>query len=188
MRVIDNWDDIQERQAGDYDMPIPGAYIAKIFSVKDNEEKKCLEICWDFAEGAYIGENQATYFRAKFWPTRLFQSYKDSALGFLKAFKTAVEESNPGYRFDTRAIEALDGKKIGVVLGSEEYRKNDGSVGERLYVYQVRSIRSIQNGDFTVPKPKTLKSGTYSAGKNVYTRPASNEFAETGEDDGELPF
>lgn len=188
MRTIDNWDDIQERQEGDYDLPEPGAYIAKICSVRDDENKEYLEICWDFSEGVYTGENQRTYTRAGFWPIRLFRSYKESALGFFKAFKTAVEESNPGYRFDTRAVRALEGKKMGVVLGEEEYRKNDGSVGNRLYVYQVRSVQAIRTGDFTVPEIKTLKRETGTRAMAVDVYPGEREFAEIGEDDGELPF
>lgn len=185
MRHIEDWNAIQEKQDGAYDTPAPGGYIAEICSVTDNEQKEYLEICWDFTEGQYTGANRDTFIRAGFWPTRLFRSYKESALGFFKAFKTAVEESNPGYIFDDRAVDALRGKKLGIVLGEEEYRKNDGTVGTRLSVVQVRSVRSIRDGDFKIPDKKRLKDAPSSAG--YAGQSGGCTFAEI-EDDGELPF
>ena len=52
----------------------------------------------------------------------------------------------------------MKGKRIGVVLGEEEYRKEDGTVGTRLYVAAVRSVKAIQDGDFKVPALKKLGS------------------------------
>ena len=101
MRHIDDWDAIQE--AGEYENPVPGAYIAVIRGVEDVEEKEYLSIRWDFAEGAYKGANQETFDRAGFWPTVLIRSYKDTALRFFKSFKTSVEMSNKGYIFNDRA-------------------------------------------------------------------------------------
>ena len=40
----------------------------------------------------------------------------------------------------------------------EEYQKRNGEIGERPYVYQVRSLAAIQSGDFKVPELKKLKS------------------------------
>ena len=93
-----NWDEVQE--ASEFDNPKPGAYIATICRVEDVEEKEYLLIEWDFAEGTYKGNNNDTFARAGFWPIQLRRSYKPSALGFFKSFKTALEDSNPGYRFD----------------------------------------------------------------------------------------
>lgn len=183
MRQIDNWDDIQE--AGEYELPEPGAYIAVIRSVEDVEEKEYLCIRWDFAEGRYKGANQETFERAGFWPTALIRSYKAKALGFFKAFKTSVEMSNTGYIFSTKSVNGLVGKYIGVVLGEEEYRKNNGEIGTRLYVAQVRPIRAIQDGHFKVPEKKKLDDAPWPAGK-----PDGVGFTSIGddEDDGELPF
>lgn len=149
-----NWNNVQD--AAEFDSPVPGAYIAGICNIQDNEEKECLKIEWDFAEGEYKGYNGDTFDRAGFWPITLYRSYKPNALPYFKAFKTAVEESNHGYHFDESNLNGLIGKRFGVILGEEEYKKNDGSVGTRLYVSATKSIRAIQNGDFRIPAKKTL--------------------------------
>lgn len=70
------------------------------------------------------------------------KSYKQKALRFFKGFKTAVEESNRNYTFKNDP-QSLVGKFMGVVLGEEEYRANDGSVKTRLYVHEVRSGKTL---------------------------------------------
>ena len=185
MRHIENWDDIQEMQSGDFNTPVPGGYIAMILRVEDKEDKEYLAIEWDFVSGEYQGANQETFDRAGFWPTTLRRSYKDSALGFFKAFKTAVEASNRGYTFSSRDVQGLVGKRMGVVLGEEEYRKNNGEIGQRLYVYQVRSVKAIQEGDFKVPDLKKLSGQQNTPGRrSAYNVP----FSDISDDDGNVPF
>lgn len=183
MRNIDNWDDIQEQQPGEFDRPGPGGYIARIVHVEDNEEKEYLRIEWDFEEGGYKGANAETFNRAGFWPITLIRSYKPKALGFFKAFKTSVEMSNRGYVFDCANPAGLAGKLMGVVLGEEEYAKSTGEIGTRPYVYQVRSIKAIQGGDFDVPKLKRL------TGEQAPAAKPSGQFQPVEElDDDDLPF
>ena len=131
MRQIENWDEIQE--ASEFERPAPGGYIARIVTVEDEEEKEYLRIEWDFEEGAYKGDNAATFNRAGFWPNALIRSYKKTAERFFKAFITSVEVSNPRYRFDPKNPKPhdLEGKRMGVVLGEEEYIKKDGTTGVR---------------------------------------------------------
>ena len=179
MRKV-NWADVSE--AKDFDRPIPGAYIAVIKNVEDVESKEYLKLEWDFAEGQFKDNNFETYERAGFWPLALIRSYKEKALPFFKAFKTALEDSNRGFVFDEDNLRGMIGKKIGVILGEEEYKKNDGSTGKRLYVAQTRSIEAIQKGDFTVP---TLKKLAAPASGGYY---ADAQFASVDDNDGELPF
>lgn len=183
MRKINNWDDIEER-SGDFPRPAPGGYIARITAVYDNEAKEYLKIDWDFANGPFAGENERTHQRVGFWPTALYRSYKESALGFFKAFKTAVEASNPGYTFDTSNPLSLLDKLVGVVLGEEGYTKKDGSHGKRLYVHAVRSLDAIRSGDFTVPEYKE-KDAPSASPTPAHTQ---QQFTELDDDDGELPF
>lgn len=187
MRHIDDWDAIQE--AGEYENPVPGAYIAVIRGVEDVEKKEYLSICWDYAEGAYKGANQDTFDRAGFWPTILIRSYKDSALRFFKSFKTSVEMSNKGYQFDDRNVQKLVGKYFGVVLGEEEYRKNNGDIGTRLYVARVRSCKAIQDGDFKVPELKRMDGQAAPVGRpSSASRPVPVGFSDIGDEDGDVPF
>lgn len=181
VRQIDNWDDIQEKQDGEFPSPAPGGYVAVIVNVEDNEEKQYLRIEWDYADGAYKGENAATFARAGFWPTTLFRSYKDSALGFFKGFKTAVELSNPGYTFDCRRPQALAGKAVGLVLGEEEYVKGTGEIAARLYVAQTRTVKAIRERDYKVPPLKKLNPA---AGTD---KPAG-QFQPYAGDDDDCPF
>lgn len=187
MIQINNWDSIQEQQPGEYNAPVPGGYTAIIVRVDDNEKKEYLAIEWDFISGEYRGANQETFDRAGFWPTVLRRSYKPTALGFFKAFKTAVEESNRGYIFSTQDVQALAGKRMGVVLGEEEYRKNNGKVGKRLYVYQVRSVKSIQDGDFKIPELKKLTEQS-GGGYGGYSHNIPDFTPADDEDDDNVPF
>lgn len=184
MREVKNWDDIEERQPGEFERPAPGGYIARIVSVEDNEEKEYLRIEWDFEEGEHRGSNAATFNRAGFWPTVLIRSYKEKALGFFKAFKTSVELSNRGYVFDCANTQGLENKLMGVVLGEEEYVKKAGDIGTRLYVYQARTVKAIRDGDFKIPELKRMTQGQ----NERCTMPASNDFSELNEDDDEILF
>ena len=115
---------------------------------------------WDFAEGPLAGSLNDAFRRMGYWfhYGTFIRSYKLKALSFFKAFKTCLEVSNPRYTFNTRNLDAMKGKRIGIVLGEEEYRKEDGTVGTRLYVATVRSVKAIQDGDFKVPALKKLGS------------------------------
>lgn len=191
MNKID-WDSVEEMNG--YDNPSPGAYLVEICSVEDHEDKQYLKILWDFAGGEFKGNNRDTYDRAGFWPIALIRSYKSKALGFFKAFKTALEESNPGYRFDESNLDGMIGKKICVVLGEEEYQGNDGSIKTRLYVYQTRSLEAYRKGDFKVPELKTISSKsapspTWSAPSYAPPAPPSGGYADMADDSEEkLPF
>lgn len=175
-----NWDEIKE--AGTSIGPIPGGYVAKIVNVQDYEDKEHLRIEWDYAYGEFEGYNAECYRQHRFWPTVLYRSYKPKALGFFKQFKTCLEESNPRYTFDEEYLDGLIGKFFGVVLGEEEYPKNNGTKGRRLYVAQCRSVRAIEDGDFVIPPTKLISGGT----RGVSVAPPS--FTDLDDDDGELPF
>lgn len=172
-----DWDNIQEAEA--FKRPAPGGYVVRITEIQDVEEKEYLRVDWDFAEGEFHGYYAQLYAAKGFWGGVFIKSYKPKALPYFKAFKTCLETSNRGYIFREDRLDDLRGKVFGIVLGEEEYRKNDGSVGKRLYVHQARSVKSIRDGDFTVPELKKLPASQ--------TPPASGGFYPVS-DDGELPF
>ena len=181
MRKID-WNNVQE--ASEFDTPVPGAYIAHIWSVTDIEDKEYLQIEWDFAEGEYKGDNYNTWKRAGFWPYRLIRSYKEKALPFFKSFKNDLESSNMGYLFNEMDLQAMRGKKIGVILGEEEYQAKDGSIKKRLYVSATKSVEAVARGDFKIPALKKLTATTPAA-----SAPSSGGgFQPYDGDDGGLPW
>lgn len=170
-----NWDTIQD----EIRRPVPGGYAAKITRVEDDEDREFLKIEWEFVEGEFKGVNRETFTAFGFWPYAFIRSYKDTALRFFKGFKTAVENSNPGFVFNNDP-QSLVGKFIGVVLAEEEYVSKTGEVKTRLYVAEQRSGKAIREGDFKVPELKRLPAAE---------APVAQNFEPINlEDDGELPF
>jgi hypothetical protein len=158
--------------------PVPGGYAAKITEVIDEEDKEYLLIKWEFADGEFKGANKETFDAFGYWPLGFVCSYKEKALRFFKGFKTAVEESNPGYTFNNEP-KTLVGKFIGVVLAEEEYLNKRGEVKTRLYVAEKRSGKAIRNGDYTIPELKRLA--------NTTAVPTAN-FTMITDDDAYPPF
>lgn len=189
MKNID-WDAVED--VAEYEKPVPGAYIVKIVNVEDVEDKQYLRIEYDFAEGEFKDYYQSLFISKNFWGGTTYRSYKPTALSFFKAFKTALEESNHGYKFNAENLRDMVGKRVGLVLGEEEYKGNDGTIKTRLYTSATRSVKAIQSWDFKVPDLKKLKvqgggakSGSYSA---PTAKAAQTNFAEIQDDDSELPF
>lgn len=172
-----NWANVQE--ASDFPRPAPGGYIVRIVAVEDEEAKEYLRISFDFAEGDLKGYYKDLAAHAGFWGGTFIRSYKEKALPFFKAFKTAVEESNPGFVFQNEP-QTLVGKFVGVVLAEEEYVAKTGQIKTRLYVDQTRSGQAIRAGDFAVPPLKKLAPKS-NGGNTSFT-----DLDDT--DDGELPF
>lgn len=183
MRAINNFENIQAT-SGDFEKPSAGGYIIGIVGVEDvpmNAETgkgDYLKISYDIAEGKF--KYYYTELLHKFggdYFTNFIRSYKDSAAGMFKHFINCIEESNAGYKWNWDE-KSLQGRHLGVVLGEEEYRKKDGSIGVKLYVKDVKTVEQIKNGEFKVPEIKRLK---------IEENPISSKFEElsSGED---LPF
>lgn len=151
-----NLDLANVEDAPEYKRIVPGGYIAKITTVEDYTDKEYLKIEYDIAEGEFKNYYVELYSSKGFWGGSFFKSYKEKALPYFKAFITAIENSNKGYRFDNNENKLVN-KFVGLVVGEEEYQKNDGSIGTRLYVDMPRSVEEIRKGNFTVPALKKLK-------------------------------
>ena len=99
-----------------------------------------------------------------------YYSLKEENLGMLKAFTTAVENSNAGFKFDMDETK-LKGKKIAGVFGWEEFEKQDGTVGTATKLVQFRSLDKLK--DVKVPKVKLL-DGSLVEYEEYKNRPAQN--------------
>ena len=91
------------------------------------------------------------------WPTGgvKYMSLKDEQLGFLKGFITALEKSNPNFKFNTKGTwEQLKGLKIAGQFGLEEYEKQDGGIGTATKLVQFRSLDKLN--EIKIPKVKLL--------------------------------
>ena len=162
MRVIENYENIQA-SSGEFAKPSPGGYILKVVSVEDvtlnpqTGKGDYLRINYDIAigdfEGYYTAQNER--FGGK-WPANVIKSYKENALGIFKHFINCVEESNPGFKWNWQE-DKLIGCRFGATLREEEYEKQDGSIGTRLIVKDIKTVKQIMDGDFKVPTTKKME-------------------------------
>lgn len=182
MRKVNDYEITEPNLGGSFEKLEAGGYVCRITRVEDVPEKEYLKIEFDITDGPRKNWFADIHARAGFWGGKMIRSYKDSAVGFFKGFMTSVENSNPGYKW-AWSEHSLEGKYVGLVLAYEEYTGNDGSIKERIYVAQNRSVDAIKKGDFTVPALKKLSQAA---------RPAARNPREPGEEmqeiDENMPF
>ncbi len=160
MKKIDNFDKIQENGGGFKRIP-DGAYIVGIKKVTDNPEKKYLRLELDVCKGEYKNWYQKLYDadkrETKYWPRDgvLVRSYSDKALPFFKGFITSVTKSNKNFNWEWDE-QKLVNKVFGVVIGTEEYKRQNGGIGKRPYIASVHSVETIEKGEYEIPALKEL--------------------------------
>ena len=174
-----NHDEYNAAQAtgGEYEKMPAGGYVCAIQAVRTSgtnnsgglvdyiNEKQYVKLIWDIVEGDYAGRYSDEYWADRDWGHQFFLSWKN--LGALKNVITCLDESNPG--FDAMAAFEADqwglfvGKKIGLVIGEEEYLANDGSVKRRYTLPRCKSVQDIHNGKYRVPELKKLESSASAA-------------------------
>ena len=184
MRVIENYNDIKANN-GEFERPGNGGYILEIVAVEDvplnpqTGKGDYLKIDYDIAvgdfKGYYTAQNER--FGGGKWFANVIKSYKEKALGMFKHFTNCVEESNPGFKWNWREQD-LVGCRFGATLQEEEYEKNDGSIGTRLVVKDIKTVKQIMDGDFKVPTTKKLER----------TVAPVRDFAVLNDSDDTFPF
>lgn len=174
MKKIPNWNEIPE-SGSNRQLP-PGGYLCVITSALDVPEQEYLKLEFDIADGDFKGYGRDFLERNGWTPLRFVRSYKEKAYGMFKAFISGVEKANPGYSWDFNEM-TLVGRKVGLLLGEEEYRKNDGGIGTRLRVARILTPEEVAAGNFKVPEKKML----------VITEEPPAWLKETVEDNS-LPF
>lgn len=159
MKRINNWENIQESTT--FKRLKPSGYVCKILKVEDYPDKEYLKIYFDVNGGEDKG-----YFKSQFekdtrkerkWPNAgtFIRSYKDSAASMFKGFVNAIEKSNKGYQwnFDEKT---LVNKVVGLIIADEQYQNQKGQVRVRNYVAAVRSVETIEKGEYEIPALKEL--------------------------------
>ena len=160
MKKIDNFDKIQEN-GGSFKRIPDGAYIVGIKKVTDNPEKQYLRLELDVCKGEYKNWYQKLYDadkrETKYWPRDgvLVRSYSDKALPFFKGFITSVTKSNKNFNWEWDE-QKLVNKVFGVVIGTEEYERQNGGIGKRPYIASVHSVETIEKGEYEIPALKEL--------------------------------
>lgn len=153
MKPIEGWDLINE--AGEF-KPLPAMVVGvRITKVVDVPEKEYFEVYCDITKGEYANYFKTLVDAGLKDTSRHIRSYKANALPFFKAFITAVEKSNPGYKWDWDESK-LVGKGVIAVFGQEEYLDNEGNVRVTTRVQEFRSVEAYKEGRIKVPELKKL--------------------------------
>ena len=161
---------------GDYKKLPAGGYIIGITDVRDMPAKEYLQVVFDIVEGPYRGFYSDTWGAAHPYAHSMYKSYKPENMKYFKGFIACIDKSN-GTNFGAlySGQEAVNerlliGKRLGVIIGYEEYVNDQGEVRERSYVVQNRSIdglekclRDVRDGKEKIPEVKPLKFETPSA-------------------------
>mgnify|MGYP007010788828 FL=1 len=159
MKRIENWENIQESTS--FKRLTPNGYIAKILKVEDHSEKEYLKIYFDIVKGDDKGYFKKQYDgdtrKERKWPNAgtFIRSHKDSAASMFKGFINAVEKSNKGYKWDFDE-KTLVNKVVGLIIADEQYQNQKGQVRVRNYVAAVRSVETIEKGEYEIPALKEL--------------------------------
>lgn len=153
MKPIEGYDLVNE--AGEF-KPLPAMVVGvRITKVVDVPEKEYIEVYCDITKGEYANYFKTMVSNGGKDTSRHIRSYKSNALPFFKAFITAVEKSNPGYKWDWDE-QKLVGKGVIAVFGQEEYLADDGTVKIATRVQEFRSVEAYNEGRIKVPELKKL--------------------------------
>ena len=178
MKRINNWENIQESTS--FKRLTPNGYSVKILKVEDHPEKEYLKIYFDIVKGDDKGYFKKQYDgdtrKEKKWPNAgtFIRSYKDSAASMFKGFTNAIEKSNKGYQwnFDEKT---LVNKVVGLIIADEQYQNQKGQVRVRNYVAAVRSVETIEKGEYEIPALKELTT------TKTTTAPANDPIPDFGD-------
>ena len=112
-----------------------------------------------------------------------YVSLKEDAncVALFKGFTTAVENSNPGYKWNFDET-TLIGKKLCGVFGLEEFEANDGTIKATTKLVQFRSLDKLK--DVKIPKVKLINGtfvdyANYKPSQNAGT--STDPFADFGD-------
>lgn len=178
MKRIENWENIQESTS--FKRLAPNGYIVKILKIEDHPDKEYLKIYFDIVKGDDKGYFKKQYDgdtrKERKWPNAgtFIRSYKDSAASMFKGFINAIEKSNKGYQwnFDEKT---LVNKVVGLIIADEQYQNQKGQVRVHNYVAAVRSVETIEKGEYEIPALKELTT------TKTTTAPANDPIPDFGD-------
>lgn len=153
MNRINNWQNVVATDGGNR-LPA-GGYVVKITFIEDAPDKEYLKFDYDIAEGNFK-DYWTDFASQRGWsPNTFYRSYKEKAQGMFKHFINCILGEDGAKNWDFNE-QGLVGKPFGIIIGEEEYEKNDGSIGTRFRLVSVKTAEEIRKGDWTVPEKKTL--------------------------------
>lgn len=187
---LDLFEKTEAKEFGEVERLELGGHEVKILDAREYTGQTgnvSLKVCVDI-DGT---DKQKGFFKKQFdentnmdkkWPTGAtkYMSLKDEQIAYLKGFITALEKSNPSFKFNPKGTwEQLKNLKCAAVFGLEEYEKEDGSVGTATKLTQFRSLEKL--ADIKIPGVRTLNNGVvdyeeYQAMKKDVVKQATDLF------------
>ena len=172
MKKIENWEEIKTNEEvvafeNLLDNLTPGPQIVKILKVEDVTEKEYLKIAFDIVDGKLKGLFRDVFDNDnrddKKWPNSgiLYKSYKESAKRFFAAFITAIEKSNPSYKWDFDETKLI-GKLFVANFREEEYVSEDyddqgnAIIKTSIKCFEPRSTVALKEGKVKILPKKEL--------------------------------
>lgn len=164
-----DWDKIDGIEYGDYETLELGGHeviIKNAYEYTGQTGNVSLKIEIDIAgndrqAGFYQKQYDSNISSDRKWPAGACKyislKEEENCIALFKGFTTAVENSNPGYKwnFDEKT---LIGKKLCGVFGLEEYMNNEGEVKTATKLVQFRSLDKLK--DVKIPKVKLIDNST----------------------------
>ena len=188
---MDLWETTEAKEFGEYENLELGGHEIVILDAREHKSEFSGNISLKISVDISGSDKQKGFFKKQYdentsadkkWPTGAvkYLSLKDEQLGFLKGFITALEKSNPNFKFNKKGTwEQLKNLKLAGQFGLEEYKKQDGTIGTATKLVQFRSLDKLK--DIKIPKVKKLDGSLveYEDYKETKTEKSnSNAFGE----------
>ena len=163
---MDLWDETEAKEFGEYENLELGGHEIVILDAREHKSEFSGNISLKISVDISGNDKQKGFFKKQYdentsadkkWPTGAvkYLSLKDEQLGFLKGFITALEKSNPNFKFNKKGTwEQLKNLKLAGQFGLEEYKKQDGTIGTATKLVQFRSLDKLK--EIKIPKVKKL--------------------------------
>ena len=163
---MDLWETTEAKEFGEYENLELGGHEIVILDAREHKSEFSGNISLKISVDISGNDKQKGFFKKQYdentsadkkWPTGAvkYLSLKDEQLGFLKGFITALEKSNPNFKFNKKGTwEQLKNLKLAGQFGLEEYKKQDGTIGTATKLVQFRSLDKLK--EIKIPKVKKL--------------------------------
>ena len=163
---MDLWDETEAKEFGEYENLELGGHEIVILDAREHKSEFSGNISLKISVDISGNDKQKGFFKKQYdentsadkkWPTGAvkYLSLKDEQLGYLKGFITALEKSNPNFKFNKKGTwEQLKNLKLAGQFGLEEYKKQDGTIGTATKLVQFRSLDKLK--EIKIPKVKKL--------------------------------
>lgn len=163
---MDLWETTEAKEFGESERLELGGHELVILDAREYTSEisgnTSLKISVDIAgndkqKGFFQKQYDANTLSERKWPSGAvkYLSLKDEQLAYLKGFITALEKSNPSFKFNKKGTwEQLKNLKVAGQFGLEEYQDSEGKTKTATKLVQFRSLDKLN--EIKIPKVKLL--------------------------------